>query len=150
MPRYTGSWDADGVAAFLSETTIPLRLACLTAQERLWMLSLWYHWDVETPALCCATGAGADVVGYLEANDEVSFEVSTNDPPYSGVRGNGTATVEPDPDKELLERLIVRYLGNTDNDLARGLLSGDREEVRIRIEPRRLYSWDFSDRMNDV
>jgi len=150
MPRYTGSWDADGVAAFLSETTIPLRLACLTAQERLWMLSLWYRWDDETPALWCATGAGADVVGYLEANDEVSFEVSTNDPPYRGVRGNGTATVEPDPDKELLERLIVRYLGNTDNDLARGLLSGDREEVRIRIEPRRLYSWDFSDRLNDV
>ena len=150
MPRYTGSWDADGVAAFLSETTIPLRLACLTAQERLWMLSLWYRWDDETPALWCATGAGADVVGYLEANDEVSFEVSTNDPPYRGVRGNGTATVEPDPDKSLLRALLDRYLGGTENALADRLLAPGREEVRIRIEPRRLYSWDFSDRMNDV
>jgi nitroimidazol reductase NimA-like FMN-containing flavoprotein (pyridoxamine 5'-phosphate oxidase superfamily) len=150
MPRYTGAWDADATAAFLSETTVPLRLACLTPGERLWMLSLWFRWDDEAPALWCATSAGADVVSYLESNDEVAFEASTNDPPYRGVRGNGTATIHPDPEKELLEALIVRYLGDTDSDLARGLLSGDREEVRIRIDPRRLYSWDFSDRMKDV
>jgi hypothetical protein len=152
MPRYTGAWDADAAAAFLSETTVPLRLACLTPRERLWMLSLWFRWtdDDGEPALWCATSAGADVVSYLESSDEVAFEVSTNDPPYRGVRGNGTATLEPDPDKELLESLIVRYLGDTDSDLARGLLAGDREEVRIRIEPRTLYSWDFSDRMGDV
>ena len=148
MPRYTGAWDEDGVTAFLGEATVPLRLACLTPESRLWMLSLWFRW--EDGSLWCATSAAADVVAYLESNDEVAFEVSTNDPPYRGVRGNGTATLEPDPDKELLERLIVRYLGDTDNDLARGLLSADREEVRIRIDPRRMYSWDFSDRMADV
>lgn len=150
MVRYTGVWDADDAAAFLTETTAPIRLACRTPRDRLWMLSLWFRWDDEGEALWCATSANADVVSYLEASDDVAFEVSTNDPPYRGVRGEGTATIHPDPEKDLLERLVVRYLGDTDSDLAQGLLSADREEVRIRIDPRKLYSWDFTDRMKNV
>jgi hypothetical protein len=150
MTRYTGAWDADAASAFLSETTVPLRLACHTPGGRLWMLSLWFRWEGDESALWCATSASADVVSYLESNDDVAFEASTNDPPYRGVRGNGTASIRPDPDKALLERLIVRYLGDTDSGLARGLLSAEREEVKIRIDPEKVYSWDFSDRMKDV
>jgi len=80
----------------------------------------------------------------------VSFEVSDNEPPYGGVRGAGAATVEPDEDKEQLEELLKRYLGGTDSELAARLLDPGREKVRIRVEPTKLHSWDFSDRMADV
>ncbi len=112
------------------------------------MLSLWFlPWD---GALWCATGADADVVRYLDHDDGVAFEVSTNEPPYRGVRGAGTATVEPDTDKSLLRALFDRYLGGTDNSLADRLLADDRDEVRIRIDPTRLYTWDFTERMRDA
>ncbi|MDQ2056063.1 pyridoxamine 5'-phosphate oxidase family protein [Halobellus sp. H-GB7] len=104
----------------------------------------------EGPELCCATSANADVVEYLRSDDAVAFEISTNHPPYRGVRGRGTATVEPDEEKALLTHLLDRYLGGTDNDLAGRLLAPEREEVRIRITPERLHSWDFSERMRDV
>ena len=61
-----------------------------------------------------------------------------------------TGSIEPDTDKRLLRLLFERYLGGTDNDLGDFLLDPDREEVRIHIAPERLYTWDFSDRMDDT
>jgi nitroimidazol reductase NimA-like FMN-containing flavoprotein (pyridoxamine 5'-phosphate oxidase superfamily) len=148
MVNYRGAWDREQVAAFLAETVVPVRLACRTPAGRLWMLSLWFRPDTES--LQCATAADADVVRYLRADGEVAFEVSTNEPPYRGVRGNGTATVSPDEDKQLLVSLVGRYLGGTDSQLAGRLLGRERPEVELRIEPRSVYSWDFTDRMRDV
>lgn len=160
-PRVTGAWDRDGIAAFLEDAVVPVRLACRTSSGPLWIVSLWYRWREEggeddqadgggDPVFHCATGADADVVGYLEHDDGVAFEVSTNDVPYRGVRGHGTATVTPDEDKATLRALLERYLGGTDVALARRLLDDDRDEVRITVRPERLYSWDFSDSMADV
>jgi nitroimidazol reductase NimA-like FMN-containing flavoprotein (pyridoxamine 5'-phosphate oxidase superfamily) len=148
MTRYTGTWEADGVAAYLDGARVPVRLACRTPSGRLWMLSLWYRFRDGT--LQCATAASADVVEYLRADGDVAFEVSTNEPPYRGVRGNGVASIAPDSGKELLRDLVERYLGDAESGLARWLLRDDREEVRIRIEPETVYSWDYTDRMRDA
>ena len=145
MDRLTGAWDRERTEAFLESRTIPIRLSCHTQADALWMLSLWYLY--RDGALWCATNAEANVVDYLAGDDRVAFEISTNEPPYKGVRGNGTASVEADPDKEVLKDLLERYLGGTDSPLAERLLSPDRDEVRIRIEPARVYTWDFSNRM---
>ena len=166
--RVTGAWSEAEAGAFLDEARVPIRLACHTPSGHLWMLSLWYAWvddavedadggdaaeegkENATPELRCATSADADVVAYLRNDPAVAFEVSTNDPPYRGVRGHGTVRIDPDTDKALLRSLFDRYLGGTDNRLGDRLLDPDREEVRLRIDPERLHSWDFSGRMRDV
>ncbi|WP_435196795.1 pyridoxamine 5'-phosphate oxidase family protein [Natronomonas sp. EA1] len=144
----TGAWDAEETVAFLESTAVPVRLSCHTPTGALWMLSLWFEW--KAGALWCATSASADVVSYLDHDDRVAFEVSTNEPPYRGVRGNGTATIAPDTEKELLRSLLERYLGGTDTPLASELLSPEREEVKLRIDPHKLYTWDFTERMAAV
>lgn len=145
MDRLTGTWDRAETEAFLTSETVPIRLSCRTRGDDLWMLSLWYRYRDE--AVWCATSASADVVDYLSHDDRVAFEISTNSMPYKGVRGNGTASVDPDSGKALLSELLERYLGGTDSPLAERLLSPERDEVRIRIDPARVYTWDFSDRM---
>ena len=148
MVENRGPWSEGEVGSFLTEATIPLRLSCRTPGDELWMLSLWYrHRD---GAFECATGADADVVGYLREDPRVAFEVSTNEPPYRGVRGRGRAEIEPDPEKEVLRDLLGRYLGGTESKLANRLLSPEREEVSIRVRPRKLYSWDFTERMREA
>jgi len=148
MTEYTGAWARTEAVEFLEDATIPLRLATTTPAGHLWMVSLWFrHRD---GALECATGADADVVRYLRNDPGVAFEVSTNDPPYKGVRGRGTASIAPDEDEDVLRALLRRYLGGTDSELARSLLSPDRREVRIRVEPAKVYSWDFTERMADA
>lgn len=167
MVRYTGAWDGDAVTDFLEDAVVPIRLACRTPSGPLWMVSLWYRWRPAAGehdagdagaddagdaggVFHCATGADADVVEYLEHDDGVAFEVSTNDVPYRGVRGHGTVTIAADEDKATLGALLERYLGGTDVALARRLLDDDRDEVRITVRPERVYSWDFSDSMADV
>ena len=134
----------------LEELTVPLRLACHTkaGTGTLWMLSLWFRY--RDGKIQCATAADADVVAFLESDPHVAFEVSTNDPPYRGVRGNGMATITPDPEKAVLTDLLERYLGTTSSPLARSLLRPERAEVTISIEPLRLSEWDFSERMRET
>jgi len=148
MPGWNGAWSAAEATAYLEAATVPIRVACRTPSGGLWMLSLWYRY--RDGAFHCATSADADVVRYLEADPDVAFEVSANDPPYRGVRGAGTASITPDEDKALLEALLDRYLGGTDSALAERLLAADRREVHVRIDPERCYSWDFSERMADA
>ncbi|WP_416840342.1 pyridoxamine 5'-phosphate oxidase family protein [Haloferax sp. DFSO52] len=147
-PLPSGPWSRDRVDEFLTTTTVPVRVSCRTPTDDLWMLSLWYEWDPKLSELRCATSASADVVEFLNAHDDVAFEISTNDPPYRGVRGRGTATVEPDDEKRVLRRLIHRYLGDDDSALAQQLLSPERDEVRIRIHPTKLHTWDYASRMS--
>ncbi|MEF8886650.1 MAG: pyridoxamine 5'-phosphate oxidase family protein [Haloarculaceae archaeon] len=148
MTEPTGAWSRAELDAFLDSAVVPMRLGCRRPDGGLWMLSLWYRREGER--LQCATGADAEVVEYLRADGAAAFEVSTNTPPYMGVRGNGTATVEPDEDKAVIRGLVERYLGGTESAMARRLLADDREEVRITVDPERLYTWDFTDRMREV
>ena len=146
-----GQLSSAELAAFLEETAIPLRLACRTPQDNLWMCSLWFRVvTADDWRLQCATAASADVVSFLESDPGVAFEVSTNRPPYAGVRGRGTASIEPDPEKETLRDLLERYLGGTDSQLAQTLLDPDREEVTLTLEPAVVYGWDYANRMGDV
>jgi nitroimidazol reductase NimA-like FMN-containing flavoprotein (pyridoxamine 5'-phosphate oxidase superfamily) len=140
-----GAWSDAELNEFLDETAVPMRLACRTPGGGLWMLSLWFaHREGR---LACATGSDADVVSYLEADPEVAFEISTNEPPY---RGQGRATLVPDEEKRLIEDLLVRYLGGTDSELAARLLDEDRDETNVYVEPTKVYTWDFTERMRDA
>ncbi|MDQ2051466.1 pyridoxamine 5'-phosphate oxidase family protein [Natronolimnohabitans sp. A-GB9] len=151
-----GSRSRSEIEAFLDETTVPVRLGCRTPAGNPWMVSLWYRRRVPDDAaddrpwiLECATASSADLVSFLRADPAVSFEVSTNRPPYRGVRGRGSVTIEPDPEKETLRSLLERYLGGTDSELAETLLAEERDEVTITIEPDVVYGWDYSDRMQE-
>lgn len=142
--KVRGDLSLDEIETFLGNARIPLRIACRTPSERLWMVSLWFQY--RDGQLHCSTSKEADVVRYLDHDGHVAFEVSTNDIPYSGVRGHGSASVTDDPEKEVLRELLEQYMDGTENALGRRLLSEERDEVTITIDPSRVYGWDFSDR----
>ena len=70
-------------------------------------------------------------------------------PPYCGVRGQGSVSLDGSRGAEILERLLNRYLGGLDNPLAQKLLARRQSEVAIVIEPANLFSWNFTGRMKD-
>jgi len=148
MVSFEGTWSAAEAEEFLNEAVVPIRLGCHNPSGGLWMLSLWYQY--RDGVIECATSRDADIVRFLRANDEVSFEISTNRPPYMGVRGGGVASVTEAGSKDLLATLVERYLGSTDNEMGEFLLREEREEVSITIAPSKLYTWDFTPRMRGV
>ena len=141
------AWTTDQVAGYLQQMRIPLRLACATESGWPMVLSLWY-----VPIdgrLYCATQRSAKVVRYLRRDPRCAFEVAADEPPYRGVRGQGKAILNEGRGAEILEILLVRYLGGTESSLAQRLLARSENEVAIEIEPRTLFTWDYSARMRD-
>jgi hypothetical protein len=133
------------VREFLDAVLIPIRLASKTKTGWPVVVSLWFlHQD---GLLYCATQASAKIVDYLQNDERCAFEIAEDRPPYCGVRGQAKASIDRVMGKDILEKLLYRYLGNTDNNLAKKLLAKSETEVAIVLEPRRIYTWNFSNRM---
>jgi hypothetical protein len=89
-------------------------------------------------------------VRYLQAEARCAFEVAADEPPYCGVRGQAIATLDAARGPETLSLLIERYLGGSDNELAQMLLKYQKEEVALVLEPRTMFTWNFTQRMAQV
>lgn len=146
--RVTGPWSIDQVEDFLESTTVPLRLACNGSEGFPRVTALWFV--VREGGLWCATLESSWVAGALTLDGRCGFDVSVEKPPYRGVRGEADASIVPELGGEILGECIDRYLGTRDSDLARWLLSRVDREVAIRLESRRIMSWDYQERMTDL
>lgn len=140
-----GPWDLARISAFLQQSTFPMRLACIGADGFPRVVSLWYGFDGKY--LRGVTHRSSQLANLLRRSDRVGFEVAPNEPPYCGVRGQGIARLDADADGIVLGQMLERYLGDTTSKLANWLLSRAEDEVLITIEPKRLFSWDYRERM---
>jgi len=140
-----GPWDRDQINSFLQHSTFPLRLACVAADGFPRVVSVWYGYDGER--FCCVSHRSSQLVSLLQRSERVGFEIAPNEPPYCGVRGQGVARLDSDADGAVLGRMLARYLGGADSKLGNWLLSRAEDEVLITIEPLRLFSWDYRERM---
>ena len=146
--RRTGPWTKSQVWDFVSEARIPIRLAANTATGFPVVLSLWFL--PENEQLLAAVHRDARIAKRLKADPRCAFEIAPNEPPYWGVRGRATASLEPEGASALLSRLLDRYLGSTDSSLGRFLIARAEEELVVRLRPSRIASWDYSGRMQDA
>lgn len=133
---------------YLTQITIPLRLSCVSDGGWPVVLSLWYLY--REGKLLCATQVNARVVQYLRQQPRCGFEIAADDPPYCGLRGRGEAEIQPEMGHEVLEQLLLRYTGGLDHNLARRLLAKSANEVAIVITPRKIFSWNYTDRMTNT
>jgi len=133
---------------YLDAVRIPVRLACNTTSDWPTVISLWFlHKD---GLLYCATQKTAKIVNYLQNDPRCAFEIAEDQPPYCGIRGQARARIDETRGAEILEKLLVRYLGNTESNLASSLLANSDTEIAIILEPMRIFTWDFTDRMAEV
>jgi hypothetical protein len=140
--------DLNEMKDYLESTRIPLRLACATRSSWPIAMSLWFLY--RDGALFCATQKSARVVSYLQNNPKCAFEIASDLPPYCGVRGQAVATIDEKIGGEILAQLLERYLGGTDSVLARNLIAKSETEVAIILKPVKIFTWDFTSRMEDI
>ncbi|MBT7334308.1 MAG: pyridoxamine 5'-phosphate oxidase family protein [Gammaproteobacteria bacterium] len=145
--KHYGQWTGAQIMGFLAETLIPVRLGLTTKNGPL-IVPVWFEYSSHRLHLCSPDNSL--LVDALRANPEVSFDVSTNDLPYAGIRGRGIASCTVAHDNRVLEKLITRYVGHTDNALADMLLNRASDEALVEIEPTWITSWDFSGRMRGI
>ena len=141
----SGPWDLVEVRGFLDSTVIPMRLATQGSAGPM-VQSLWFLFDGS--ALWCCTQRDSVVASRLRSDPRCAFEIARDDPPYRGVRGRGVASLDAGPAAGLLERLISRYLVDSESPLASWLQSRVADEVAIRMDTLVVSSWDYSLRMS--
>jgi nitroimidazol reductase NimA-like FMN-containing flavoprotein (pyridoxamine 5'-phosphate oxidase superfamily) len=144
--RIRGPFDLNAVTAFLDASVIPIRLGCVAPSGWPLVVSLWFA--REDDELVCATQRSSSLVSALEASPRCAFEVASEKPPYRGVRGRAHVVIEPDDDLATLRALLLRYQGSTEGPLARLLLRRTTPEVRLRLDPTEITSWDYTRRMS--
>lgn len=130
---------------YLEKIVIPIRLSAVTPSGWPIGVSLWYFY--ENGSLYCATRETAKIVQYLVNEPRCAYEVSSDQPPYCGLRGQAISWIDRSNGAQVLTRLIIRYLGSLDTPLSRNLLKNAENEVAIRITPTTVYSWNFTSRM---
>jgi hypothetical protein len=140
-----GPWSHREIEQYLGLHKYPVRLSAVGEDGYPRVISLWYQY--REGAMHCVTHRDSGVASLLAANNRVGFEVSTNEPPYHGVRGQALATSKPLGDSTVLRDSLNDYLGGLDSQLATWLLSRSSEELLITLEFQRLYSWDYRQRM---
>jgi hypothetical protein len=141
-----GPWSEADAATFLESARIPIRLACVGADGFPRVVSLWYRY--EGGCFYCVTHRDSKLTALLRGNTKVGFEVSPNEPPYHGIRGQGVVTLHEEGGAATLDSHLNRYLGGTNSDLARWLLSRAREELLVKVAVTRMFSWDYRERMS--
>ncbi len=124
----------------------PLRISAILPAGYPLICSLWYEYS--NSCFCCVTQENAKLIEILGSNPQCGFELSPNEPPYYGLRGYADAEIQSAGAAELLEKLIVKYLGDTNSSLARHLLEKSHSEVMITLKPRSIFTWDYRERMS--
>ncbi|MFT5484596.1 MAG: hypothetical protein ACI9GW_003263 [Halieaceae bacterium] len=140
-----GPWSHQEIGQYLGRAEFPIRLSCSGGDGYPRLVSLWYQY--RDGVVYCVTHKDSKIASLIAADDRVAFEVSTNETPYSGVRGQAQATLKPLGDSPVLSELLNHYLGGVDSSLANWLLSRSDEELLITLRLRRVFSWDYRERM---
>ena len=142
----SGKWELDKIESYLESTAIPLRLSVITPSGFPLVVSLWYQY--EEGIIWCAAQKDSALVKNISRNGNCGFEIAPNEPPYMGVRGRGSATINFVEGASKLKTLINKYLDKKNDELAKWLMKRSENEVAIIIKPECFYSWDYSERMN--
>jgi nitroimidazol reductase NimA-like FMN-containing flavoprotein (pyridoxamine 5'-phosphate oxidase superfamily) len=145
----------DMIMELLTNSKIPIRLACRSITDWPIVVSLWYTYLNEK--IYCATQNTAKVVKYLRRDPKCGFEIAGDSFPYRGVRGYGKASIIEDKGEEILRMLMQKYLTVKEITISSSklnelLLSKEhlQSEVAIEVIPAALFKWDYKKRMIDI
>ena len=76
----------------LVNLVVPLRLACLTTSGWPMIVPLWFKFLNDR--FYCATQENAKIISYLKKDNKCAFEISSQNPPYRGIRGQGKTIIK--------------------------------------------------------
>ena len=131
----------------LVNLAVPLRLACLTNSGWPMIVPLWFKFLNDR--FYCATQENAKIISYLKKDNRCAFEISSEIPPYKGIRGQGKSIIKNELGIEILQTVIEKYIPKKDTKLKKYLLERKENEVAIEIIPIKIFYWDYTNRMKE-
>ena len=132
----------------IPDSKIPIRIAFMKHAGLPAVISLWYVCN--KGKIYCAAQKTAKIVSYLKKNPVCGFEIASDNPPYKGMRGQGTVKILNETGAYVLELLMEKYLEGKESTLSKFLIGNSKTEVAIEIMPEKKFHYDYSERMRDI
>ncbi|WP_431233543.1 PPOX class F420-dependent oxidoreductase [Mycolicibacterium psychrotolerans] len=136
---------SDDAAAFLSEGTRTAKLAYVAADGRPLVAPVWFI--VDGGQLVFNTGKATAKGRALSRDPRVAICVDDQEPPFSFVQVQGTASLSEDPDEllDLATRIAARYMG-AERAEEFGRRNGVPGELVVRVTPTKVIAaFDVAD-----
>lgn len=145
-PGFGSALTEPQVKEFLSNSKLNLLLGTIDKKNEPNVHPVWYLYHNDK--LYVETTKNSKKVKNIKQNNTVYFCVDDETVPYKGVRGKGTVRVSEDIgfNVPLAEKIMIKYTGNLDNEIAKLLMGGVRNGISaiLEITPRYYSTWDHS------
>jgi len=131
---------------FLTNSKLNLLLGTIDQKGQPNVHPVWYLYENEK--LYLETSKTARKAQNVRSNNNVYFCIDDEKVPYKGVRGKALAkTIEEIPEIiPIAEKIMVKYTGDLENNVAKFLLGGVKGgmSVLLELEPEYYATWDHS------
>jgi general stress protein 26 len=146
MPGLSKPLTEPEVREFLVKSKLNLQLGTTDEQGKPNIHPIWYFFENDKIYVVTqkkskkATNALREKTIYFSIDDESS--------PVKGVKGEASVKLleELNSNLKLAEKIITKYMGNLDNDLARFIINAIKQgdEVVLELTPKFYSAWSFA------
>lgn len=145
-PGFGSKLTEEQVKGFLKNSKLNLLLGTIDDKGEPNVHPVWYYYEDEK--LYVETSKTSKKIKNVQNNHTVYFCIDDETIPYKGVRGKGLAKIHTNVNHNLpiAEKIMVKYTGSIDNDIAKFLLDGVKNQLSAIIEISPIYfaTWDHS------
>jgi nitroimidazol reductase NimA-like FMN-containing flavoprotein (pyridoxamine 5'-phosphate oxidase superfamily) len=143
-PGFGSSMTEGEVREFLFNSKLFARLGTIDEKGDPNVHPIWYYFNNDK--IYFETGKDSKKVRNVRRRNNIYFCIDDTNPPYKGVRGKGTAIISEDISSNIsiAEKILVKYTGNLDNNMAKFLMDSIKkgESIIIEIIPHFYATWD--------
>lgn len=136
------------VKNFLSTSKLNVHLGTIDEKQEPNVHPTWFYYDDLNNRIYVETSAKSKKSSNINKNNTVYFCIDEPNPPYKGVRGKGSVKVhrEVDFNMPIAEKIMLKYLGDLENPMAKSLLTfvKNGESVLLEINPEYYSTWDYN------
>lgn len=136
------------ITDFLTNSKLNIHLGTIDEKNEPNIHPVWYYYDNLNNKLYVETSKSSKKLSNIRNNKSVYFCIDEPNLPYKGVRGKAKATIHENIDFNvpIAEKIMTKYLGNTEHPMAKLLLSYVKkgESFVLEITPDYFSTWDNS------
>ncbi|HET6517925.1 MAG TPA: pyridoxamine 5'-phosphate oxidase family protein [Nitrosopumilaceae archaeon] len=145
-PGFGSALTQQQVIDFLTKSKLNLQLGTVDKNSEPNIHPVWYFYNDEK--LYIETSKTSKKVQNIKNNNNVYFSIDDETIPYKGVRGKATVKIFDQVDQMLpiAEKIMLKYTGSLDNEIAKFLLNGVKSgsSVILELNPKFYSTWDHS------
>ena len=145
-PGFGSALSESQVDEFLTNSRLNLLLGTLDSKGEPNVHPVWYFY--ENGNLYIETSKTAKKTQNIRDKNTVYFCIDDEKIPYKGVRGKASAKILVEIPKILpiAEKIMIKYTGDLENNVAKFLLDGVKNgsSVLLELEPKYFATWDHS------